>query len=121
MNEDRHTNNLAVIRNEKTKGFRLCPIFDNGLALLSDLHDYPLDKDVYDCIEGVHAKPFDMNFDVQVEAAEELYGSQLKFLFARRDISQTLDVVRELYSSTVIARVEQTVYEQIRKYPVYFS
>lgn len=26
LNEDRHTNNLAVIRNEKTKEFRLCPI-----------------------------------------------------------------------------------------------
>ena len=70
---------------------------------------------------SVHAKPFDINFDVQVEAAEELYGPQLKFSFARRDIPRTLDVVRELYSSTVIARVEQTVYERIRKYSVYFS
>lgn len=103
LNEDRHTNNLAVIRNEKTKGFRFCPIFDNGLALLSDLHDYPLEKDVYDCMGGVCAKPFDVSFDVQVEAAEELYGSQLKFSFARRDIPRTLDAVRELYSSTVIA------------------
>lgn len=121
LNEDRHTNNLAVIRNEKMKGFRLCPIFDNGLALLSDLHDYPLDKDVYECIEGVRAKPFDMNFDIQVEAAEKLYGPQLKFSFARRDIPRILDVINELYSTTVIARVEQIVYEQIRKYPVYFS
>ena len=121
LNEDRHTNNLAVIRNEKTKEFRLCPIFDNGLALLSDLNDYPLDKDVYDCIRRVRAKPFDMDFDVQVEATEELYGSQLKFSFARHDIPKMLDAVRELYSSTVIARVEQTVYEQMRKYPVYFS
>ena len=30
LNEDRHTNNLAVLRNEETKEFRLCPIFDNG-------------------------------------------------------------------------------------------
>ena len=121
LNEDRHTNNLAVIRNEKTKEFRLCPIFDNGLALLSDLNDYPLDKDVYDCIRRVRAKPFDMDFDVQVEATEELHGSQLKFSFARHDISKMLDAVRELYSSTVIARVEQTVYEQMRKYPVYLG
>ena len=121
LNEDRHTNNLAVIRNEKTKEFRLCPIFDNGLALLSDLNDYPLDKDVYDCIRRVRAKPFDMDFDVQVEAIEELHGSQLKFSFARHDISKMLDAVRELYSSTVIARVEQTVYEQMRKYPVYLG
>lgn len=29
LNEDRHTNNLAVLRNEETKEFRLCPIFDS--------------------------------------------------------------------------------------------
>ena len=34
LNEDRHTNNLAVIRNEETGTFRLCPIFDNGLPSL---------------------------------------------------------------------------------------
>lgn len=120
LNEDRHTNNLAVIRNERTKEFRLCPIFDNGLSLLSDLNDYPMDKDVYDCIRRVRAKPFDMDFDAQVEAAEALYGMHLKFSFTRYDVSKMLDAVRELYSSTVIARVEQTVYEQMRKYPVYF-
>lgn len=121
LNEDRHTNNLAVIRNERTKEFRLCPIFDNGLSLLSDLNDYPMDKDVYDCIRRVRAKPFDMDFDAQVEAAEALYGMHLKFSFTRYDVSKMLDAVRELYSSTVIARVEQTVYEQMRKYPVYFG
>ena len=38
LNEDRHTNNLAVIRNEKTMEFQYCPVFDNGLALLADLN-----------------------------------------------------------------------------------
>ena len=121
LNEDRHTNNLAVIRNERTMGFRLCPMFDHGLALLSDLNDYPLDHDVYDCIRRVRAKPFDTDFDVQVEAAEALYGAQLKFSFVRDDIPPILDTVRELYSSAVIARVELVLYEQMRKYPVYFS
>ena len=120
LNEDRHTNNLAVIRNEKTMEFRLCPIFDHGLALLSDLNDYPADKDVYACISRVRAKPFDTDFDVQVEAAEPLYGSQLKFSFSRTDVSKTLDSVRALYSNPVISRVEQTLYEQMRRYPVYF-
>ena len=120
LNEDRHTNNLAVIRNEKTKEFRLCPIFDNGLALLSDLNDYPVDRDIYDCISCVRAKPFDVDFDAQVEAAEALYGAQLKFSFVRHDIPRTLEALGELYPSTVLARVEQTVYEQMRKYPVYF-
>lgn len=121
LNEDRHTNNLAVIRNEKTKEFRLCPIFDNGLSLLSDLNAYPLDKEVYDCIRSVRAKPFDMDFDVQVEAAEALYGTHLKFSFTRYDVSKMLDDVKEMYSSTAVARVEQTLYEQMRKYPVYFG
>lgn len=121
LNEDRHTNNLAVIRNEKTKEFRLCPIFDNGLSLLSDLNDYPLDRDVYDCIRRVRAKPFDMDFDVQVEAAEKLYGPHLKFSFTRYDVPRRLGAVEELYSDAVIARVEKILYEQMRKYPVYFS
>lgn len=121
LNEDRHTNNLALIRNEKTMEFRLCPIFDNGLSLLSDLNDYPLDKDMYDCIRRVRAKPFDMDFDVQVEAAEALYGTQLRFSFTRYDIPTVLDLVRELYpDADVVARVEKVLYEQMRKYPVYF-
>lgn len=90
LNEDRHTNNLAVIRNEKTGKFRLCPIFDHGLALLSDLNDYPMDQNIYDSIRRVHAKPFDVDLDAQVEAAEELYGTQLRFSFVRRDISKNI-------------------------------
>ena len=120
LNEDRHTNNLAVIRNEKTMEFRLCPIFDNGLALLSDTHDYTMEKDVYDCIRRVRAKPFDGAFDAQVEAAEELYGAQLKFSFKRGDVCEALDCVRELYPETAIGRVERVLYEQMRKYQVYF-
>ena len=101
LNEDRHTNNLAVIRNEKTKEFRLCPIFDNGLALLSDLNDYPLDKDVYDSIKCVRAKPFDLDFNMQVEAAEELYGMQLNLSFSRKEVSKELKFVTELYGEKI--------------------
>ena len=120
LNEDRHTNNLAVIRNEKTKEFRLCPIFDNGLALLSDLNDYPLDTAVYDCIRCVRAKPFDLDFNVQVEAAEELYGMQLNLSFSRKEVSKELKFVTELYGEKIYCRVEQVLFEQMRKYQVYF-
>lgn len=120
LNEDRHTNNLAVIRNEKTKEFRLCPIFDNGLALLSDLNNNPLDKDVYDCIRCVRAKPFDLDFNVQVEAAEELYGMQLNLSFSRKEVSKELKFVTELYGEKIYCRVEQVLFEQMRKYQVYF-
>jgi len=120
LNEDRHTNNLAVIRNEKTKEFRLCPIFDNGLALLSDLNDYPLEKDIYDCISRVRAKPFDLDFDVQVEAAEELYGMQLEFSFTRYDISELVELLKDLYPEDILERTKRAVYEQLRKYQIYF-
>lgn len=120
LNEDRHTNNLAVIRSEKTKEFRLCPIFDNGLALLSDLNDYLLDKDVYDCIRRVRAKPFDLDFDVQVEVAEELYGMQLKFSFTKKEVSKELEFVKELYDERIHGRVERVLLEQMRKWQVYF-
>lgn len=120
LNEDRHTNNLAVIRNEKTKAFRLCPIFDNGLALLSDFNDYPLDKDIYDCIGRVRAKPFDLDFDTQVEAAEALYGTQLNLSFSRIEVSKELKFVTELYGEKIYQRVDQVLFEQMRKYQVYF-
>ena len=120
LNEDRHTNNLAVIRNEKTKQYRLCPVFDNGLALLSDLNDYPVDRDIYECIGKVQAKPFDRSFDVQMEAAEELYGTQLRLQFDRSDIRTVLDSVAELYDAAVINRVERVLGEQMRKYRVYY-
>ena len=116
LNEDRHTNNIAVIRNEKDGSFRLCPIFDNGLSLLSDLNDYPLDKDVYDCIGAVRAKPFSTDFAEQTEAASKLYGSRLKFHFTREQMRRKLEELREYYDSALIGRVERTILEQMRKY-----
>jgi len=121
LNEDRHTNNLAVIRNERTKEFRLCPVFDHGLSLLSDLNDYPLSQNTYHCIGRVRAKPFDLDFDVQVEAAETLYGIQLKLSFGKKEVSSELEFAKELYDEDICSRVETVLFEQMRKYPVYFA
>ena len=120
LNEDRHTNNLAVIRNEKTMEFRYCPVFDNGLALLSDLNDYSLDQDIYDCIGRVHAKPFSGFFEEQVDAAEELYGMQLHFSFSKKEISRELEFAGELYDEKIRRRAEQVLVEQMRKYRIFF-
>ena len=120
LNEDRHTNNLAVIRNEDTKEYRLCPVFDNGLSLLSDLNDYPKEDDIYRCISKVRAKPFDLDFDEQVTAAELLYGPQLRFSFTRADLSAALAGLEEYYPEETLDRVERVLREQMRKYPVYF-
>ena len=120
LNEDRHTNNIAVIRDEETMRFKLCPIFDNGLALLSDLNDYPAEKDMYDCIQHVHAKPFSTDFDEQAEAAESLYGAQLKLYFNHKDVVQALQPLAELYPTEILNRAERVVFEQMRKYQAYF-
>jgi len=116
LNEDRHTNNIAVIRNERDGSFRLCPIFDNGLSLLSDLNDYPLDRDVYECIGAVQAKPFSTDFAEQTEAASQLYGSRLKFSFTKSQLRQKMQELEDYYDNEVVERVEKTIWEQMRKY-----
>lgn len=121
LNEDRHTNNLAVIQNEETGKFRMCPIFDNGLALLSDINEYTLDDDIYTNIRNVKAKPFDMDFGLQVEAAWELYGSQLEFSFDRYRVSEILADLREYYDEKIVKRAEAILFEQMRKYQVLFK
>jgi len=120
LNEDRHTNNIAVIRNEDTKVFRMAPIYDNGLALLSDLNDYPLNKDMYRNIGKVQAKPFDVDFNVQLDAVERLYGTQLQFAFAERDVYHLIDGLHDVYEAAIIHRAEKEILEQKRKYGIYF-
>lgn len=121
LNEDRHTNDLAVLRYEETKEFRLCPIFDNGLSLLSDLNDYPLTDDLYTCIERVKAKPFDRDHAEQMAAAEELYGSQLTFHITRDELKNEFERSSELYDPEVLQRAEYVLLEQKRKYSWLFE
>lgn len=121
LNEDRHTNNLAVLRNETTKQFRLCPAFDHGLSLLSDLHDYPLEADSYACMQRVKAKPFSRDFDQQVDAAEQRYGIQFKCTLSPRSIPELLEDLVGCYPRDYLQRVEQILYQQMRKYGVYFE
>lgn len=120
LNEDRHTNNLAVIRGEATNQFRFCPIFDNGLSLLSDLNDYPMDADMYHCIEKVCAKPFSSNYDEQVEAANELYGTYLRFQFTKQDVTELLEQLRGGYPEVQLQRVQRVIFEQMRRYRIFF-
>lgn len=104
LNEDRHTNNLAVIRDDTAKAFRLCPIFDHGLSLLSDTGDYPLEQDAYNCIAKVRAKPFSDDFQEQVGAAAVLYGSDLHFRCTRNDIPMLLVGLEELYDERTLGK-----------------
>ena len=117
MNEDRHTNNIAVIYNEKTQKYELSPFFDQGLCMFADINqDYPIDQSLEYCLEKIEAKPFSSDFDIQLDAAEELYGIQIGFQFTFKDIQIYLQKNSENYPREVIRRVEQLLRRQMRKY-----
>ena len=121
LNEDRHTNNIAFILNDDTGEYRYCPYFDFGLSLLADTtEDYPLNENIYDLIDKVKAKPFDTDFDAQLEAAEDIYGSQVHFTFTKADIDNALNEVAEYYPKATIERVMDILYHQRNKYQYLF-
>lgn len=121
LNEDRHTNNIAVIYNKRTDGYRVCEYFDQGLALLADtMVDFPLGIAVEELMGSVEAKPFARNFDEQMDAAEELYGQQLFFTFQMKDMLKILEQRRKMYSEEICGRVEKILRYQIRKYNFFF-
>ena len=100
VNEDRHTNNIAVIYNEKTQRYSLSPLFDQGLCIFAD----------------TSVEPFSMDFDIQLEAAEELYGTQIDFNFNIEDVNAILDSVAGIYSEEICNRIRELLRYQIRKY-----
>lgn len=119
-NEDRHTHNIAVLMNAKGE-FKLCPIFDNGAGLLADTKmDYPMDADVYELMDDVQAKTISIDFDEQLDAAEELYGQQITFHFTKKEVDAILDGA-SLYRKNVRERVKVILYQQMRKYSYLFK
>lgn len=132
LNEDRHTNNIALIYDTLKKEYRLCPFFDMGLSLFSDTREaYPLHRKVSACRAEIQAKPFSRDFDEQMDAANERYGCHLKFDFASREIIGILEKLKEKYSiredetisgykSGEIERVEEALRYQAGKYQYMF-
>lgn len=119
LNEDRHFNNLSVIRSKNE--FRLSPVFDNGLSFLSDTrNDYPLGTDIYQTIPKVSAKPFSTDFDTQTDILEELYGVQLKIHTDKNQIRKLIDDLNEYYPAEILCRVTDIMFEQMRRYGMYF-
>lgn len=120
LNEDRHTHNIAVLMNEEGK-FDYCPIFDQGAGLLADTTmDYPLDTDVYELMKEVQAKTICSDFDEQLELSEQLYGGHITFSFTKEDIHDIL-VKADIYSLEERQRVENILFEQMRKHAYLFE
>lgn len=70
-NEDRHFNNLAVIKCIDNT-FKPSPIFDNGLSCLSDTFTFPYNVSLEDNLDNVYAKPFYVNFKVQLKLVNNI-------------------------------------------------
>lgn len=114
LNEDRHTNNIAIIRNPDTNEFSLCPYFDQGLSLLSDLDGFWLDGDTDKHIMRVTAKPFG-TFGAQVAAAQELYGKRLDIQFTMEDVNLIFEELKEYYNIEILNRVNYIIEKQLDK------
>ena len=122
LNEDRHTNNMAVISDTKRDCYRLCPYFDNGLSLLADTRmDFSVDIPIERCLEKIQAKPFSIDFDKQLDAAEELYGTKLEFYFDLKFARQELDKFSGYYDQRILDRVFELLCMQKRKYQYLFK
>lgn len=65
FNEDRHLNNLSVIRT--STGFREAPIYDNGLSCLSDVFTYEMNKPLEYNLKLVHSATFSTDFLSQIK------------------------------------------------------
>lgn len=119
LNEDRHTHNIAVLLDTEGK-YHYCPIFDNGAGLMADTSlDYPMDVPVQELFGTVSAKTFCLDFDEQLDSAEQLYGQQVKFCYSRKDIVELLKQ-EKYYPENVKNRVCDILTEQRRKYQYLF-
>ncbi len=117
LNEDRHTNNIAVLYHLDEKSYRLCPYFDMGLSLFADMkEDFPMTKTVEECRKAIIAKPFARDFDEQVDAANELYGTHLTFTISKNDMVKETRMWSGGYAAETIDRVEEILRYQADKY-----
>lgn len=123
LNEDRHTNNIALLYDLDTKEYRFCSFFDMGLSMFSDTKEsYPLEQDFYECRNRIEAKPFHRDFDEQLDAANELYGQYLRFLEPECSIERLLEAFAQekLYRPEELLRVEEVLRYQRKKYQYLF-
>ena len=108
-NDDRHLNNIAVIK-ERDGGYSLCPIFDNGGGFLSDAQTYGTSSNARIFTNGkIKAKPFSPDFAKQVSACHELFGPQL-FIESSYEISAKVSqTVSAMYPPYVKNRIESVI------------
>ena len=120
LNEDRHTQNIAVLWDGEDD-YDYCPLFAQGAALLADtVMDYPLGQDVIEQMSRAEAKTFCRSFDEQLDAAQDLYGEAVSFSYGEREIRQLLEA-DTVYPEEIKQRVYTILLQQRRKYQYMFA
>lgn len=110
LNDDRHLNNIAVIKYDDKCDY--CPIFDNGAGLLSDTRFSPMDIEPKALISSLRARPFNMSFTRQMNTARSLYGKQLSTsILKSEDIMEYLRPILEFYPQRDRAIIADRVVE----------
>ena len=130
LNEDRHTNNMALLYQQADKSFHLCPYFDMVLSLYADTREkYPLHMDAEACRSHARAKPFSRDFDEQMDAAGRVYGRSLHFPMSRNGLWHLLEDIQGTYEPAPGApwyspqeweRARAAVMSQALSYPYLF-
>ena len=83
-NDDRHLDNIAVLR-DADGGYAFCPIFDLGASLLSNTQVCRYDIAPNALLSTLRAAPFSMNFMRMMHTAQALYGEHLHPVYADID------------------------------------
>lgn len=116
-NEDRHLNNIAVLRRGEL--FDYCPLFDFGAGLLSNVRDYPMEIAPRGLLRQLRAQPLNTTFPRQVHAAQALYGPQLQCSFTSQDVTFALAAPLDYYADRDRAylrdRIETCIATQQKK------
>lgn len=95
-NEDRHLNNIAILR--RGEDFDYCPVFDFGAGVLSNIRDYPMEIEPKALLRQLRAQPLNTTFLRQVHAAQTIYGPQLECGFNAADIENALAEPLQFYA-----------------------
>ena len=116
-NEDRHMNNIAILR--RGEDFDYCPIFDFGAGLLSNVRDYPMEINPKALVRQLKAYPLETTFLRQIHAAQKIYGPQLRWNFSIDDITKALAEPLTYYAerdqSYICERVQMVIRTQESK------
>ena len=96
-NDDRHLNNIAVIK--RAEAYCYCPIFDNAAGLLSNTQLSQMDIAPKALIAQLRARPFYTTFTRQMNSARRLYGKQIVMpVLTAAEISAAMQPLLEYYA-----------------------